>query len=258
MKCRKEPSNLCSLLTGHSIISIGENYSESNCIELQKIMDNNESQLRNIIEKRMDAKNNYNLIYTALKVMEDAVKNLEEENDLRIVEIVSLLESPETLIGKEANVQSLARKVQKETENVKKELMDFFELERTFFGTIRDPGLHPIGKKNEAKMTCSVASEILLTLIKSGIIKSNEINTAVKIPPPKPNRKPKLNEPLRFMDSTSSLSKFPFQTDVAYSGNGSTNSQSSISQVGVPLKEASKKEIIIPKQIIARLEAHYC
>jgi len=53
-------------------------------------VESNESQLRNIVGKRKEAKNNCNLIYTALKVIKDAVKKLEEDNDLRIVEIVSL------------------------------------------------------------------------------------------------------------------------------------------------------------------------
>ncbi len=221
MKCRKEPTNACSLFSDHSIISIGEYCSESHCLELQKIMDNNEGHLRNIIEKRMEGKNIYSLVNIALKLMEDEVRKLEQENDLRIVEIVSFLENPETLIGNEANVQSLAKKVQKDTDTVKKELADFLELEGAFFTIIRDQGLIPIGGRNSTKITVSVASQILLTLIKSGIIKSNEISTGVKIPPPKPNRKPNLKG-FMWVDSTTLLSRLAMLTPV--SGNSSTNS----------------------------------
>jgi len=55
-------------------------------------MDNNESQLKKIIEKRIEAKSNYSLLFVALKVLDDALKKLEEVNDNNFVEMVSLLE----------------------------------------------------------------------------------------------------------------------------------------------------------------------
>jgi len=266
MKCRKEPSNLCSLLSGHSIISLGEYCSELHCLELQKIMDNNESQLRNIIEKRMEAKTNYSLVYTALKVMEDEVRKLEDDNDLRVVEMVSLLDRTETVTEKEENVHSLARKVQKETETVKKELTDFMGLEESFLSIIRGirmpihsvnagrgtqsssiprfgEGLHPIEGQIENKITFPMASEIVLTLIKSGVVKSNEIKNSVQNPLPKPNLSPnpKPYQPaqpnpnpkprgfLRWIDATSKLDTLPLET--ASTSNNSNNCPSSIPKV---------------------------
>ncbi len=217
MKCRKEASNLCSILSGHSIISIGEYYSESHCLELQKIMDNNESQLRNVVEKRMEAKTYYNLAYTALKVIENEVKKLEENNELRVLEILSLLNRAESVTEKQINIQSLAMKVQEETETVKMQLKDFLLLEESFVSIIREIKM-PVQSMNgggvttsspiprfgeETKMNISIASEILLTLIKSSAVKSHEIPAPSPKPNTKPKPKPKPKGLLRWIDGTS-------------------------------------------------------
>lgn len=180
-------------------------------------MDNNESQLRNIVEKRMEAKTYYNLAYTALKVMEDEVKKLEENNELRVFEILSLLNRAETVAEHQVNIQSLAMKVQEETATVKMQLKDFLMLEESFVSIIREIKM-PVQSMNgggvaisspiprfgeETKMNISIASEILLTLTKSSAVKSHEIPAPSPKPNTKPKPKPKPKGLLRWIDGTS-------------------------------------------------------
>jgi len=94
-------------------------------------MDNNESQLKKIIEKRIEAKSNYSLFFVALKVVDDALKKLEEENDFHIVEMVSLLESFENnlVIREGENAQSLEIMVQECAQAINKDFSNFQRLE---------------------------------------------------------------------------------------------------------------------------------
>lgn len=90
----------------------------------------------------------------------------------------------------------MAKKVEKETEKVKLVVTDFLELDEDFLSNIRDIKTMPdhslnearltsgtnAGGQNENRMTFSVTSEILITLIKSDVIKSNVIRLLCKGP----------------------------------------------------------------------------
>jgi len=144
-------------------------------------MDKNENQLKEIIEKRIEAKSNYSFVFVALKVVEDAVKKFEEENDLRLVEMLSWLESFEKSLVIGENAQSLAKNVNECTQTLNKELSDFQRLEEPVFNTIKDTTnliqlVNPEGGFYEHNITLPIASRILFTLIRQIIANQSQAN----------------------------------------------------------------------------------
>lgn len=183
-------------------------------------MDTNQSQLKKIIEKRKEAKSNYGLVFVALKVVEDSVKKLEEENDLIFAKMESLLESVEKnlIIREDENAQSLAKKVQECTQTIEKEQADFQRLEEPFLSIvkgIKNPAqlFNPEGGLDERKISLSIASHILFALLKPATGKLNTpILAEVPKPPPKPVPKPRSIGFQRWVpSSTTILNKFRFQ-----------------------------------------------
>lgn len=62
-------------------------------LELQNLKNANETNMAEVIEKRRETKSYLSGLVKALKAVENGIKLLEEENDLHLVEMISLLES---------------------------------------------------------------------------------------------------------------------------------------------------------------------
>ena len=126
----------------------------------------------------------------ALKIVHDRVKRLEEENDKALSEIGSLLEGDETIINEGDTIESLANKVQENTEKIDQELVDVKKLHDTYTNHIKnttmfvqfkdkkgnvlpnglpqfDSGFSPAGGQQGQPKTLAAVSHILLTLLKT-------------------------------------------------------------------------------------------
>ncbi len=201
--------------------------------------------MKKVIERRIEAKSNYSLVFAALKVVEDAVKKLEEENDLRFVEMVSLLESFEmnSVIGEGDNAQSLAKKVQECTQSIHKELADFQRLEEPFLTIIKDVKstaqlVNPEGRLNEHNITLPIAFHILFALLRPVTGKLHtSIPAGLPKTPPKPLPKPTFTGIQRWMpDSATLLSKFRLQNQGSTSSSNENSLQTQQTAVASSIK----------------------
>jgi len=210
-------------------------------------MDKNENQLKERIEKRIEAKSNYGLVFFALKVVEDALKKFEEGNNLRLVEIVSLLERFEKnlVIGEGRNSQSLAIKVQECTQIINNELSNFQQLEEPLSNTIRDItnsalSVNPERGLEEHKITLPIAYHILLELLTPVLDKLNttSIPAEDQRTPPEPlivpvSRPVPKTKPTRFQNLLAS--NLPqLRLNGLGTGFQSSSNNSSVQQTAVP------------------------
>jgi len=92
------------------------------CHKLQTLKDENENQMVAVFNKRKEAKQYYDELTKSLETVQDTVKKLNEENDLHLAEMVSLLESSGTDISKDESALSLSKKLQESSQLLKQEL----------------------------------------------------------------------------------------------------------------------------------------
>ncbi len=92
------------------------------CHKLQTLKDENENQMVAVFNKRKEAKQYYDELTKSLETVQDTVKKLNEENDLHLAEMVSLLESSGTNIPKDESALSLSKKLQESSLLLKEEL----------------------------------------------------------------------------------------------------------------------------------------
>ncbi len=88
-----------------------ETFSSENCLDLLKSKDENETKMATIIKKRRDAKCYLNQVCNSLKIVEDEIKRLEEENDEHLVKTISLLEDAGSVIVEGETATSFSKKV---------------------------------------------------------------------------------------------------------------------------------------------------
>lgn len=114
-----------------------EAFSSESCLELLKSKDDNGTKMAIIIKKRRDVKNYLNQVSKSLKVVEDEIKLLEEENDEHLVKTVSLLEDAGTVIVEGETAASFAKKVQECTEIVEQELEDIKKFQYSYLDDMK-------------------------------------------------------------------------------------------------------------------------
>lgn len=192
LKCRKEASNSCSSSSGHGTVLM-ETFSSRNCLDLLKSKDDNETKMTTIIKKRRDAKNYLNQVYNSLKVVEDEIKRLEEDNDEHLVKTISLLEDAGSVIVEGETAMSFSERVTECTNIIEQELEEVKRFQESYLDhkkitkmfvqfkdaegkvlpnagfPLFDTGFSPTsdrGVKNEQPKQLMAASHILLSLLK--------------------------------------------------------------------------------------------
>lgn len=219
-----------------------------------------ESQLKKIIEKRIELKCNYNLVFVALKVVENALKKLDGENDLRHEEMVSLLKSVENTklnlaIGEDENVQSLTKKVKEYNQIITKEQEEFQRLEEPFLSTINDIKdsaqlANSEEELDEHKITLPIASHILFTLLKpvTDKLDTSIPSAEVERPLPKLVPKPRSTGFQRWVPgSTTLLNKFRLQNLVTSASKDSSLQTQKTAVRSVPIPESvTENEAVNP------------
>jgi len=156
-----------------------------------KSKDKNETQMATIIEERREAKNYLTRILDSLKIVEDEIKQLEEDNDDHLVKIISLLEDAGTIVSAEyETAESFSEKVNQCTEMIKQELGDVKRFKDSYLDHMKnttifvqfkdqegdelpygfplfDTGFSPVGRGQQIQpKKLEVASHILLSLLK--------------------------------------------------------------------------------------------
>lgn len=89
-----------------------------------------EAQVASIVEKRRGAQSYFGRLLAALKTLEDEVKRHEEDNDVHLAEMASLLEC--AAISRNETYQSISGRVTQTAELLKKETLDVARLEDLF------------------------------------------------------------------------------------------------------------------------------
>lgn len=121
LKCNKAATRFCSTSAAHTVVYLGTASPES----ITKLMDQQQigkTQMATIIEKRREAQSYFSQLLAGLKTIEDGVKRVQEENDLHLAQIASLLES--TTANQDETFQSFSKRVTDIAKLVKKEAVD--------------------------------------------------------------------------------------------------------------------------------------
>lgn len=244
LKCRKDSSDLCSSLSGHDAILAS---SSEFCSEMLKSKDNNETQMATIIEDRREAKSYLTRILDSLKIVEDEIKQLEEDNDDHLVKMISLLEDAGTTASaKDETAESFSERVNQCTELIKQELEAVKRFKDSYLDRMKnttifvqfkdqegkalpygfppfDTGFSPAGRAGQQIMpkNLEVASHILLSLLKP---KENPMNN--KFPPQAVLHQPKRSVPR--IEHHQAVSK---KLDFTFSFNCLNNKDSSLGSV---------------------------
>ena len=108
-------------MTDHSNFSMGSKSAEF-CLQLLKSKDLTEAQLSSIIQKRKEARTYLHEVSTAHKLVGEAIRRLEDENNIQFAQMNSLLENSGTIKPNET-AQSLSLKFEETTDMIKQELI---------------------------------------------------------------------------------------------------------------------------------------
>lgn len=146
------------------------------CRQLQTLKDENENQMAAVINKRKEAKQYYDDLFKSLETVQDTVKKLNEENDLHLAEMVSLLETSGTDISKDESALSLSKKLEESALLLKQELKEMQDsddhLKRTTItvqlnhrekGELPNIVIPPISDGNSISKSLLLASHLLLS-----------------------------------------------------------------------------------------------
>ncbi len=99
------------------------------CRQLQIQKEENQNEMAAAINKRKEAKQYYQNLSKSLENVQDTVKRMDEENDLHLAEMISLLESSGMDIPEDETAVSLAKKLQDSSLILKQELKDTPDLD---------------------------------------------------------------------------------------------------------------------------------
>lgn len=128
--CNKAANTgFCSLSTTHTIIYLGTATPES-VTKLVEQKRSAEAQIATIVETRKDAKSYFGRLLSAQTKIEDNIKALEEENDLHLAALMSLLESAK--IGRNETFESISKRMTDIAEHVKKQAQDAQTMESLY------------------------------------------------------------------------------------------------------------------------------
>jgi len=108
------------------------------CRDLGALKDEVEEQTATVINKRKEGKLYFEELYKSLRNVEDVVKKLDEENDLHLAEMVSLLESSGTCISEYESAVSLSRKLKDSSRLLKEELKSMQDLDDRFLTHLKN------------------------------------------------------------------------------------------------------------------------
>jgi len=108
------------------------------CHNLQELKDTMKNQMALLITKRKGAKKYFNQLSNSVNHVEDSIQKLEEENDLHLAEMVSLLESSETDMPKDESASSLFRKLQESVQLLKDEFKDVEDIEERYLDNLKN------------------------------------------------------------------------------------------------------------------------
>jgi len=193
------------------------------CQQLWQSKDVNEAKLSSIIEKRKEARAYLNEVSNAHKLVGEAIRRLEDENNVHFAQMNSLLENSVTLQADET-IQSLSLKQEETSELIKEEETDVQGLEKTYlqhingktkitFACLREgvkvtsnmplyeqeADVSNHDKMNQRKML-KAATHVLLSLLKIG---DQPEPPAVAVNPPNAvvNRVPPMMPTIRYRKS---------------------------------------------------------
>jgi len=232
--CKKEALPFCMAFS-HSTLSMGSKSSEF-CQQLWQSKDLNEAKLSSIIEKRKEARAYLNEVSNAHKLVGEAIRRLEDENNVHFAQMNSLLENSVSLQPEET-AQSLSLKQEETSELIKEEETDVRGLEKTYLQHIngktkitfaclregvkvtsnmplyeREADASNQDEMNQRKML-KAATHVLLSLLKIG---DQPPAPPAPLPPPPPpvaayppnavaNRVPQMMPTTRLLDSIFAL-----------------------------------------------------
>lgn len=175
LKCNKVALKSCISSSDHATFIMGPK-SPQFCRQLQILKDENENQMAAVINKRKEAKQYYDELSKSLETVQDTVKKLNEENDLHLAEMVSLLESSGTDILKDESAVSLSKKLKESSLLLKKELKEMQNFDDHLKNTTitvhlnhREKGdlpsivIPPISDGNPTSKSLLLASHLLLS-----------------------------------------------------------------------------------------------
>ena len=120
----------------HNTFSMGSKSAEF-CLHLWQSKDLDKAQISSIIEKRKEARAYLNEVSNAHKLVGEAIRRLEDENNVHFTQMNSLLESCSATIEENETAQSLSLKQQETRELIKEELKDVQVLEKTYLQHIK-------------------------------------------------------------------------------------------------------------------------
>jgi len=114
----------------HSTLSMGQK-SAKFCLQLSKSKDLNKAQLSSIFEKRKAARTYLHEVSTAHNLVGEAIRRLEDENNVHFALTNSLLENSD-IIKEDETAQSLSLKLEETRDLIKEELLDVQVFEQQY------------------------------------------------------------------------------------------------------------------------------
>ncbi len=104
--------------------------------QIQQCKKANESEMSSIIWKRKEAKKYFETLSTALKLVEQNIKKLEDDNDLHLSGMTSRLEASKSNTPKDETANSLARKVKESSDILNQEWADILKLNGNYLNQL--------------------------------------------------------------------------------------------------------------------------
>ncbi len=106
------------------------------CLQKQKSKEENESQMSSIIWKRKEAKKYFQTLSTALKLVEQNIIKLNDDNDLHLSGMMSHLEVSKSKTPKDETAKSFARKVKESSDILNQEWADILNLDGDYLNQL--------------------------------------------------------------------------------------------------------------------------
>lgn len=108
------------------------------CFQMQQSKEINQSQMEAIIQKRKEAKKYFKTLSTALKLVEQNIKKLADDNHLHLSGMMSHLEVSKLNIPKDETAKSFCKKVKESSDILKQELVDVQQLDDNYLTGLKE------------------------------------------------------------------------------------------------------------------------